>query len=226
MDNKTNTMTAKIMEYRGIGKLQLNADDMGGVGCSTWDEYLKVCDILAVEAWNHTIGRSTDNTLIDTCVAGLLDFFGISYIDSKKHNARILISLVDIKPNRSKELKDAIKAKTAAKNAWDKAIAEEKSEEEISALKEAFEKAKEELDELYTKKNHYWFDPAPMFDKRTQKATDKARKRLEDACADIFSERQFKSADELQKEQQELDDQRRGRRIRQKEEAKQAKSAK
>lgn len=227
MNNKTNAITAKIVDYRYIGKAQLNADDMGGIGCSTWDEYLKVCNVLAVEAWNHTMGKASDENFVNTCVAGLLDFFGISYTDSKKYTPRILAMLVGRKANRSDTLRDAIKDKSAARKAWEQAIVDEKDETEVQALKEVYEKAKDEVDSLYAEPNNYWFDPAPMFDKRTKKATDKARKALEDTCADIFTERQFLSADELQKEAQALADQRKGRKLRQKEEAKvQKKTAK
>jgi hypothetical protein len=198
---------------------------MGGVGCSTWDEYLKVCNVLAVEAWNHTMGRATDDTLINTCIAGLLDFFGISYTDSKKYAPRLLSVLIARKPMRSDALKDALKVKSNAKKEWDKSIADEKSEAEQQALKEAYDKAKDDADALYAEPNNYWFDPAPMFDKKTKKATAKARKALEDTCADIFTERKFMSADEIQKEAQALADQRKGRKLRQKEEAKAQKQA-
>lgn len=225
MNNKTNAMTAKIVDYRYIGKAQLNADDMGGVGCSTWDEYLKVCNVLTVEAWNHTMGRAIDDNLINTCVAGLLDFFGISYTDAKKYTPRVLSVLIARKPMRSDALKDALKVKSDAKKAWEKGIADEKSEAEQQALKEAYDKAKDDADALYAEPNNYWFDPAPMFDKKTKKATAKARKALEDTCADIFTERKFMSADEIQKEAQALADQRKGRKLRQKEEAKAQKQA-
>lgn len=226
MNNKTNSITAKIVDYRYIGKAQLNADDMGGVGCSAWDEYLRVCNILAIEAWNYTMGVSIDDNLVNTCVAGLLDFFGISYADSKRYTARILSVMVTRQAKRSDALKDATKVKTAAKKAWEQAILDEKDKVEVSALKNAFEQAKADVDALYAEPNHYWFDPAPMFNKITKKATDKARKALEDTCADIFTERKFMTADELQQEAQRLADERKGRKLRQKEEAKAQKASK
>jgi hypothetical protein len=72
MNNKTNAITAKIVEYRFIGKVQLNADDMGGVGCDNWNQYLNVCNALSVAAWNHTIGREIDADVVNTAIAGLL----------------------------------------------------------------------------------------------------------------------------------------------------------
>ena len=221
----TNAMTDKIMEYRFIGKTQLNADDMGGVGCANWDNYLTACNLLATSAWDHIMGKSIDDNIVNTCIAGLFDFFGIEVTDSRKYFTRILSIMITRKANRSDELKEAIKDKKKAKNAWSEAIIEEKPEEEVEIFKAEYEKKCEEVDHLYTIPNNYWFDPAPMFDKKTKKATAKARKSLEDTMADIYTERQFMSADELQKEAQALADQRRGRKERAKDEKKAAKKA-
>lgn len=220
-----NSITAKIVDYRFIGKTQLNADDMGGVGCSNWEQYLQVCSVLSVAAWNHTIGRSVDDQLVNTAIAGLFDFFGIEVTDSSRYTARILSVLVNRKANRSDALKDAIKARKAAKDAYDAAVAEDKSEDEVKALKTAHENACEVVDTLYREPKNYWFDPAPGFDKKTLKATPTTRKALEDTCADIFTERQFMSADELKAEAQALADQRKGRKMRKKAEAKAAAKA-
>lgn len=220
-----NSITAKIVEYRKIGKLQLNADDMGGVGCSNWDKYLKVCDMLAVAAWDHTMGRTVDDQLINTAIAGLMDFFGIEVVDSSNYTARILAMLVNRKANRSEALRDAIKARTAAKKAWEEALVDELSEEEVTEKKSAYENACEVVDAMYLEPDNYWFDPAPCFNKNTKKATADARKAMEDTFADIFNERQFMSADEIQAERIALADQRKGRKMRKKAEAKEAAKA-
>lgn len=215
-----NAITAKIVEYRYIGKVQLNADDMGGVGCENWDQYLNVCSMLSVAAWNHTMGRAVDDQLINTAIAGLLNFFGIEVVDSARYTARILSVLVNRKAQRSQALKDANKAKKTAKEEWEEAIANELSEEEVAAKKTAYEDASAVVDALFLEPNNYWFDPAPGFDTRTHKAKPAIRKALEDTCADIFTERQFMSADELKAERIALDDQRKGRKARKKAEAK------
>lgn len=219
-----NVMTAKIVEYRYIGKVQLNADDMGGVGCENWDQYLNVCSVLSVAAWNHTMGRAVDGQIVNTAIAGLLDFFGIEVVDSSAYTARILSVLVNRKAQRSQALKDANKAKKTAKEAWEEAIANELPEEEVAVLKTAYEDASAVVDALFLEPNNYWFDPAPGFDTRTFKAKPAIRKALEDTCADIFTERQFMSADELKAERIALDDQRKGRKMRKKAEAKAAKT--
>lgn len=230
MDNKTNALTAKIVDYRFIGKTQLNADDMGGVGCSTWEEYLRVCSLLSVAAWNHTIGKSNDDTIVENAISGILDFFGISVVDTKKYTARILSVLVERKAKRSDTLKDAIKEKNKANKAM-KAKAEAlrvegKTNDEITAdeelirLTNEYNVAKELVDSLYLLPNHYWFDPTPTFNEKTLKAKESARKALEDTCADIFTERQFMSAEEIQREKIALKDQRKGREAREKKESK------
>ena len=236
MTNKTNAMTAKIVDYRYIGKMQLNADDMGGIGCQLWDNYLAVCNLLTVSAWNHTIGRATDSNAINAAIAGLFDFFGISVVDSKAYTARILAAMVERKPVRSQELKDAIKAKTAAKKALDEAVDKKLAEgmskddvlrdESIVALTVAAQDAKDKVDAMYLEPNNYWFDFTPMYDKKTLKAKPQARKALEDICADIFNERKFMSAEEIKAEEIALYDQRKGRKLRQKQEAKAEKSDK
>ena len=230
MTNKTNAMTAKIVDYRFIGKMQLNADDMGGVGCSTWEEYLRVCSLLSVSAWNHTIGKATDDTIVENAISGILDFFGISVVDTKKYTARILSVLVERKAKRSDTLKDAIKdkkkandalkAKVDALSADGKTLDEINTDEEVIRLTDEAKVAKELVDSLYLLPNHYWFDPTPTFNAKTLKAKESARKALEDTCADIFTERQFMSAEELQREKIALKDQRKGREMRQKKESK------
>lgn len=215
-----NSITAKIVDYRFIGKVQLTADDMGGVGCSNWDQYLNVCSVLSVAAWNHTIGKATDDQLINTAIAGLLDFFGIEVVDSARYTARILSVLVNRKAVRSQTLKDAMKDRKTAKEAWENAVADDLAEEEVEAKKTAYEDACAKVEALYREPKNYWFDPAPGFDTRTLKAKPAIRKALEDTCADIFTERQFMSADELKAEAQALADQRKGRKMRKKAEAK------
>ena len=220
-----NSITAKIVDYRFIGKVQLTADDMGGVGCSNWEQYLSACSVLSVAAWNHTIGKATDDQLINTAIAGLFDFFGIEVVDSSRYTARILSVLVNRKAVRSQTLKDAMKDKKDAKEAWEDAISDELAEEEIKAKKSEYEQACEYVEQLYREPKNYWFDPAPGFDVRTRKVKPAIRKALEDTCADIFTERQFMSADELKAEAQALADQRKGRRMRKKAEAKEAAKA-
>ena len=219
------TVSNTIIENRYIGKVQLTADDMGGEGCKNWEDYRLTCDKLTKEAYNYAVGRSVDANLIGVLTAGLFEFFGIEVADSSKYHARILATLVERKPQTSQDLKDARKDKSEAKKAWEEGIVEEKSEEEIEALKEEYEKCSKIVDDLYLEPKNYWFDIVPMLDRTKKHATPKARKALEDTCADILTERQFMSAEELATEAQRLADERKGRAIRKKAEKKAEKNA-
>lgn len=220
MNNKTNAITGKIVELRELGKHQLNAEHMGGVGCKLWDEYNKVASLLAVSAWDHVMGMSINEDVVDTAISGLMNFFGVNVTDLTKYRARILCALIEYKGIRSNELKDAIKAKNAAKKAWENAINEDKSENEIATFKADYEDKKQAVDSLYDVPGMFKIDPTPMFNKKDKSISAKGRKRLEDTFADIYTERKFMTADELKAEKQKLDDERKGREIRKKNEKK------
>lgn len=220
--SNTNTVSNTIVENRYIAKLQLTADDMGGAGCKLWNDYRLTCDKLAKEAYNKVVGRSVDANLIGVLTAGLFEFFGIKVADSSAYHARILAALVVRKPQTSQALKDARKAKKLAKDIWDKAVEEEKSEEEIATFKTAYDNCCDTVDNLMLEPHNYWKDFVPMLDRSKKHATAEARKALEDVCADIINEREFMSAEELEAEAQRLADERKGRKIRKKAEAKAA----
>ena len=74
---KTNTMGSKIVDNRFIGKVQLNADDMGGVGCSTWEQYNKLCDNIVISAWNRLHGKGVNSDALGVSVLGLFSLFGV-----------------------------------------------------------------------------------------------------------------------------------------------------
>ena len=223
--SNTNAIANIIVENRYIAKVQLTADDMGGAGCKNWNDYRLTCDKLAKEAYNRVIGRSVDTNLIGVLTAGLFEFFGIEVADSSAYHARILAALVVRKPQTSQKLKDARKAKKLAKEVWEKAVEEKKSEEEIATFKTAYENCCDTVDALMLEPHNYWKDFVPMVDRSRKHATAEARKALEDICADIINEREFMSAEELEAEAQRLADERKGRKMRKKAEEKAAKKA-
>lgn len=216
----TNTMKNTIIDNRYIGKVQLTADDMGGVGCDNWNQYRQLCDNLAIASYNHTVGRAVDNNVLGVCVSALFEFFGVDTIDSSKYHSRILASLVERKPCSSQALKDARKIKTGAKKAWEQAIIDEEPEDKLKEFEQAYNDACDKVDTLYLEPNNYWYDLKPMLDKTKKHATAKARKALEDTCADIINERMFMSVEELQAEAIRLADERKGRKMRKKAEEK------
>ena len=216
----TNTMTSTIIENRYIGKVQLTADDMGGMSCDNWNQYRQICDRLAKQAYDHAIGRAIDVNALGVYISAIFEFFGVDTIDSSKYHARILATMVERKPQSSQVLKDARITKSEAKKAWEKAILEEVSEDAQNELKGIYEECSEKLEELYLEPKNYWYDLVPMLDRTKKHATAKARKALEDTCADIISERQLMTVEELEAEAVRLADERKGRKMRKKAEEK------
>lgn len=220
MKTNTNTMKNTIIENRYIGKVQLTADDMGGIGCDNWNQYRQICDKLAKQAYDHAIGRAIDNNALGVYISAIFDFFGVETIDSSKYHARVLATMVERKPQTSQALKDARKEKKLAKDVWEKAIADEEPEEKLAELKAIYEECSDALDALYLEPKNYWYDLVPMLDRTKKHATAKARKALEDTCADIISERQLMTVEELEAEAIRLADERKGRKARKSKEEK------
>lgn len=222
---KTNEMGSKIIENRYIGKVQLNADDMGGTGCSTWKNYTQLCDNVVRESWKRLIGKGVDADTLGISVTGLFTLFGVEAKATPAYQNRLMCVVIERIPQKSDTLKNAIKAKSEAKKAYDAALAGDNAAL-IEGSRVALETRKAEVDALYLEPNHYWFEKNPMLDKKTRKhATEKARKAIEDEIADIINERDLMTLEELEAEAQRLADERKGRIIRKREEAKAKKQA-
>lgn len=219
---KTNAMGSKIIDNRFIGKVQLNADDMGGVGCSTWTQYVKLCDNIVFEAWKRLHGKGVDSDTMGVSVAGLFTLFGVDVKATPAYQNRLMAAVINRKAQRSQALKDATKAKREAKEAYEKAVAEERTED-AATLKAAFDARTSALEALYLESGNYWFELQPMLDNTRKHASSAARKSIEDVIADIIAERDLMTIEELQAEAQALADERKGRALRKKEEAKAAK---
>ena len=219
----TNTFGAKIVDYRFIGKSQLNADDLGGAECSTWLQYRRLCDNIVLSAWDRMHGRGVDSNVLGMSVAGLFELFGVEAKPTPEYQNRLMVATIVRKGNKSDALKNAEKAMRAAKDEWENALADEDLDEndnEVVELKTAYEECKATVDQLYREPGNYWFDLMPMLDKSRIHATDKARKAIEDIIADIIAERDLMTIEELQAEAQRLADERKGRAARKKAEAK------
>lgn len=221
----SNNFGAKIIENRFIGKTQLNADDLGGIGCSAWDQYRQLCDNIVIAANDRLTGRGVDANTLGASIAGLFALFGVQAPADAMYQNRIMVAVINRKPNRSPALRDKIKEKTAAKKAWDSAVANESAEAEIATLKAAYENLSDEVTALYAEPNNFWYDLTPMLDSKKKHATASARKAIEDIIADIIAERELMTAEELQAEAQRLDDERKGREMRKKAANKAAKKA-
>lgn len=225
MSEKTtniNIYATTIIENRYIGKVQLNADDLGGADCSTWAQYRKICDNVVFEAYNKVNGRGVDSDALGLSTTALFTFFGVSAKAITTYQMRLLACVIGRKAKRSDTLKDAISAKNKAKKVWEKAILDEKPETEIAELKTDYEEKSEIVNTLYKEPNNFWYELKPMLDKDNKHASASARKAIEDTIADIINERELMTIEELQAEAQALADLRKGRAIRKKNEKKAA----
>lgn len=220
----TNTFGSLIIDNRFIGKTQLNADDLGGAGCSTWAQYRQLCDNIVCASYDRLHGKGVDSNALGMSVAGLFTLFEVEAKPTVEYQHRLMVAVINRKPQRSQTLKDAMKAAKEAKAEWEKALAAELPEAEISEAETKYNDAKATVDTLYTEPKNYWFELVPMLDKTKKHATAQARKAIEDVIADIIAERDLMTVEELQAEAQRLADERKGRDARKKQEAKAAKS--
>lgn len=218
-----NSFGATIIDNRFIGKIQLTADDLGG-GCSTWAQYRQLCDNVVLASYARLHGKGVDSDTLGMSIAGLFTLFGVDAKATPAYQNRLMVSVIGRKAITSDELKQARKNMKEAKNNWESALEQEKSAEIVAELEAKYNDCKAIVDELYTQPNHYYFELTPMLDKSKKHASASARKAIEDTIADIIAERDLMTAEELQAEAQKLADERKGRELRKKQEAKAAKS--
>lgn len=209
-----------IVDNRWMGKVQLTADDLGG-NSTTWAQYRQLCDNVVISAWDN-MHKKLDDNVLGTSIAALFAFFGTDAKATQDYKMRVLASVIARKPQRSQALKDAMKAKKAAKEAWENAIDAGKDQDEISALGDTYDEKCAVVDDLMAEPKNYWFDLVPMIDKTKKHATPAGRKAIEDCIADIINQRALMTAEQLQAEAQRLADERKGRELRKKKEAKTA----
>lgn len=221
---KTNNFGSLIIDNRFIGKTQLNADDLGGAGCSTWAQYRQLCDNIVTASYDRLHGKGVDSNALGMSVAGLFTLFEVEAKATPEYQHRLMVAVINRKPQRSQALKDASKATKEAKAEWEKALEAELSEVEISEAEEKYTECKDAEQALYAEPKNYWFELVPMLDKTKKHATAQARKAIEDVIADIITERELMTVEELQAEAKRLADERKGRDLRKKQEAKQAKT--
>lgn len=112
-----NTFASIIIDNRFIANAQLNADDLGTL--SAWEEYRKVCDVLAISAWNSL--HSKDNgQIMGAALAGLFDFFGVDAKATVPMQKRFTLACVQVKREQSVAMKKARKALAEAKKTQQK----------------------------------------------------------------------------------------------------------
>lgn len=216
----TNSFGSKIIDNRFIGKVQLNADDLGGAGCTTWEQYRQVCDNIVLASYARLHGKGIDSDTLGICVNGLFNLFGVDAKAVPEYQHRLMVAVIARKPKRSDTLKNAIKAQKAANDALNEAIADDEDEETIEELQAAYDEKVAAVEALYAEPRNYWFELEPMLDRSKKHATASARKAIEDVIADIISERSLMTAEELQAEAKRQADERRGRKMRKEKESK------
>lgn len=216
----TNSFGSKIIDNRFIGKVQLTADDLGGAGCSTWEQYRQLCDNIVLASYDRLHGRGVNSDVLGISVNGLFVLFGVDAKAVPEYQHRLMCATIARKPKRSDALKAAVKAQRAANDELNEAIIREDDEEEIATLREAYDEAVATVEALYAEPHNYWFELEPMLDRTKKHASANARKAIEDVIADIISERALMTAEELQAEAKRQEDERKGRKLRKKAEAK------
>ena len=216
----TNSFGSKIIDNRFIGKVQLNADDLGGAGCTTWEQYRQVCDNIVLASYARLHGKGIDSDTLGICVNGLFNLCGVDAKAVPEYQHRLMVAVIARKPKRSDALKNAIKAQKAANDALNEAIADDEDEETIEELQAAYDEKVAVVEALYAEPRNYWFELEPMLDRSKKHATASARKAIEDVIADIISERSLMTAEELQAEAKRQADERRGRKMRKEKESK------
>lgn len=223
---KTNTIGSIIIDNRFVGKTQINADDLGGVNCGTWQQYCQLCDNIVIAAYSRLHGKGVDSDTLGMSVMGLFELFGVDAKATPEYQNRLMVAVIERKAIRSDKLKQATKAKSEAKTKWEDSISIGADETTQDKCKKFYEEKCEELDALYSEPKNYYFEQIPMLDRTRKHATAKARKSIEDILADIMTERDMMTIEELQAEAQRLADERKGRAIRKKDEKKATKSNK
>lgn len=224
MTMKTNSIGSKIIDNRFIGKVQLNADDLGGVECSTWKNYTQLCDNIVAESWKRLHGKGVNSNTLGISVTGLFTLFGVDVKATDTYQNRLMCAVITRKPQKSDALKKALKAKKEALEEYNKALILE-DEALATTRKTTLDELTATVEALYLEPNNYWFDLVPMLDRTKMHATAQARKAIEDVIADIIGERSLMTIEELQREAQKLADERKGRALRKREEAKAKKQA-
>lgn len=201
-NTNTTTMTNEyaniITDNRFIASAQLDADDMGK---KAWEEYRKVCDVIAVSAWRSLYAKDGKDHL-GAALAGLFDFFGMDTKATTAMQKRVILACVVYKKEQSVAMKNANKALRKAKVALAEAMdsTDETIKATIPTRKAQVDDAQEKVDALKAEPNNVWYQKTPMLDASRKHATAKCRKLIEDTMADIIAERSLMTIEELQEE--------------------------
>lgn len=185
-------MAEVIANNRWMAKEQLDMDDMGK---TLWKQYCQLCDNVAVESWN-SLNNKCDEDVLATSLKLLFNFFGCDVKATPMVQKRFLLACVTIKKFSSDDMKKARKELRQARVA----LNDPAEDSNLEQLQIAVDKAKAEVERLEALPKHYWSDPTPLL-KDKKHATKDCRKKIEDAMADLISERSLMTAEELAAEE-------------------------
>lgn len=200
MNNTTmhNEYANIINDNRFMANSQLTADDMGP---TMWKEYRQVCDIIAISAWKSLSDKSANTDILGAALAGLFDFFGTDAKATVPMQKRFILACVQVKKEQSVAMKRARKALREAKNVLDEELTrEDKDEAMVEILQKKVDEAQDEVTRLEGEPMNVWYNKIPMLDSSRKHASAKCRKLIEDTMADIMTERELMTIEELQEE--------------------------
>ena len=186
-----------IIDNRWMANSQLTADDMGP---TAWKQYRQLCDNIAIASWK-SLSLADDGNIVGMSLAGLLTFFGSDAKATTDKQKRIMLACVSVKKMQSVDMKKARKALREAKVALDEYDADAEGAAVILAdLQAKVDTAQAEVERLESEPMNVWYNKIPMLDSTRKHATAKCRKYIEDTIADILSERELMTIEELQEE--------------------------
>ena len=208
-----------ITDNRFIAKAQLTADDMGP---TVWKQYRQLCDNIAIASWDSLCNRTNpDDNTVGLSLTGLFQFFGSDAKATIDMQNRFLLACVKVKKMQSEAMKQARKNLRSAKTLLEEAQDAVPVDENVVKLyQQKVQECEETITRMESESHNVWYDKTPMLDKTFTHATPQCRKLIEDTMADIITERALMTVEAKRQEKQRLDDERKGRNIRKKKEAK------
>lgn len=214
-----NVYADAISENRWMANAQLTADDMGP---TAWKQYRTLMDNIAIASWHSLIKQksTTIEDIVAKSLGGLFAFFGSDAKPTPDIQRQFLVACVNVKKKQSEQMKEARKALRKAKVELSEAEEVGQPKNVLDALEAKVESAQAEVERLEALPGHVWYDKEPMLDNTRKHANAKCRKLIEDTMADIIATRALMTVEEKQAEALRLKDERKGRKMREKQEAK------
>lgn len=210
MNANTNIFATMATDNRYMANSQLVASDFKA---TEWKQYRQLCKTMIDNAM-AVYKNSSDFADFDMAVVGLFAMFGMNDATKGifKYRVRLAVACLQMKKEYSQAYKDARKALSEAKKAYNAQatlVTEDMPEdaEEVKALALAEAKVTEcedKLDDLASKPHNAWWNV-----RKLNSAKDKdlgvARKHIEDTIADIIFERSNMTEEDLVIEKGQLD---------------------